>query len=176
MVLNKNQIQSLQLRKQIHMFNTYIKHKNIQKNNNSYTPDQNGKKYLVIMACHCNSQIKLQAIQKNLRYFSFENVHKILINTSDLPYNNQIRNICSRYSNTQYYEVKNKPTVDFGKWVDALELVKYNDYDYVVFINDSFIIHSSINHFLNLAAKHNVELYGYNDSTQVKYHYQSYLF
>jgi hypothetical protein len=55
-------------------------------------------------------------------------------------------------------------------------LILENDYDYIILTNDSYIIHSSINHFLNLAAKHNVELFGYNDSTLIKYHYQSYLF
>jgi hypothetical protein len=33
-----------------------------------------------------------------------------------------------------------------------------------------------ITHFINLTIKKNVELYGYNDSTQINYHYQSYLF
>lgn len=55
-------------------------------------------------------------------------------------------------------------------------MVNYNDYDYVILTNDSFIIHNQINHFFNLIVKYNVELYGYNDSTQNRYHYQSYLF
>ena len=55
-------------------------------------------------------------------------------------------------------------------------LLNYNDYDYVILTNDSFIIHNQINHFFNLIVKYNVELYGYNDSTQIRYHYQSYLF
>jgi hypothetical protein len=52
----------------------------------------------------------------------------------------------------------------------------YNEYNFVVLTNDSYIIHNPIRHFLNLAAKNNVELYGYNDSHEMKYHYQSYLF
>lgn len=175
-IINKNSAQLL-FNRQIQLFNKYLTHKIIQKNNNSYSPDLNGKKYLVIMACHCDSELKLSTIKKNLRYFAFENCHKILVNTRDLQYNEAVNNICSRHNNTKYYEMENTSYYDFGKWIKALNnFVNYNDYDYIIFTNDSYIIHNSINHFLNLAAKHNVELYGYNDSTQVKYHYQSYLF
>lgn len=163
--------------KQIKDFKMYMNHKIAQKNNNSYSPDTNGKKYLVIMACHCNTPLKLETIKKNLRYFAFENCHKIVINSSNLEYNKNLSEICSRHSNTTYIEVLNEKYIDFGKWNHVLnKCCNYNDYDYVVLTNDSYIIHSSINHFLNLAAKYNVELYGYNDSTEVKYHYQSYLF
>lgn len=158
-------------------FKKYTNHKIQQKNNNSYSPDKNDKKYLVIMACHCNSDQKLSAIKNNLRYFSFDNFHKIVINSTNLPYTNTLQDICDRYNNTKYYEIPNSNYIDFGKWVHTLShLVNYNDYDYVILTNDSYVIHSSINHFFNLAVKYNVEMYGYNDSTQIKYHYQSYLF
>ena len=165
------------VKQQYKLFNNYIKHKILQKNNNSYSPDKNGKKYLIIMACHCNSQIKLNAIKNNLKYFAFENCHKIVINSTDLIHNSEIKNICSRHNNTTYFEMENNPYCDFGKWINVLKnLVDYKNYDYIVFTNDSYIIHKSINHFLNLAVKHNIELYGYNDSTDTRYHFQSYLF
>lgn len=164
-------------RKQMNAFNTYINHKIQQKNNNINSPDLNGKKYLVILACHCDSSIKLDTIRNNLRFFAFENTHKIVINTTGLPYNSNISEICSRHNNTKYYEIPNSNYYDFGKWIYVINnLVDYNDYDYIIFTNDSFIIHNSINHYLNLIAKHNVELYGYNDSSGPRYHYQTYLF
>jgi hypothetical protein len=174
-VIHKNVAQVL-LNIKIQHFNQYITHKIIQKNNNRYSPDQNGKKYLIVIACHCDSELKLDTIRKNLRYFAFENCHKIVINTKDLQYNNSINDICSRHNNTKYIETNNTPYYDFGKWVNALNNYDYNNYDYILFTNDSFIIHNSINHFLNLAAKHNVQFYGYNDSTQTRHHYQTYLF
>jgi len=129
------------------------------------------------MACHCNSNIKFNTIRNNLRYFAFENCDKIVINSTNLQYNDSIKQICSRHNNTKYTEINNNTYCDFGKWVNVLnKLDDYTKYDYIVLTNDSFIIHSSINHFLNLAVKHNVDLYGYNDSTQIIYHYQSYLF
>jgi hypothetical protein len=54
--------------------------------------------------------------------------------------------------------------------------INYTLYDFVIFTNDSYIIHYPITQFINLTVKNNYELYGYNDSTQQNYHYQSYLF
>lgn len=154
----------------------YISFKNMQKNNNSYSPDNNNKKYLVVMACHVSTKIKLETIRKNLRYYAFNCVDVALVVSSNQEFNDDIKKICSNYSNVKYYETENRNTLDFGKWHWLLSQVDYNIYDYIVLTNDSFIIHSSINHYLNLVTKYDVELYGYNDSTDICYHYQSYLF
>jgi hypothetical protein len=137
----------------------YCNSKFFQKRLNNYSPNENNVKYLVIMACHCDSEIKLSAIKRNIKYFNSEFIEE-----------------CSKYNNIKYTETQNFSTYDFGKWIHALENVKYYTYDYIVFTNDSFIIHAPINHFFNLAHKYNVDFYGYNDSTQQQYHYQSYLF
>lgn len=145
------------------------------KSSNSYAPTLNNKKYLVIMACHCDSKIKADTITDNLKYFQFESVDIILINTCDLPYNSMIRNTCEA-NNIKYFEMENTPTCDFGKWVKVLQETDYSVYDYIVFTNDSFKINAPITHFFNLISKNDVELYGYSDSTERNYHYQSYLF
>jgi hypothetical protein len=160
------------------LFESYMKVKLHEKNSNSYTPDKNGIKYLVVIACHCNSDRKLQTIINNLKYFSFDNIHIIIINSSGLNYGNTIYKHSISYRNTTYLEIENSNYCDFGKWIHILKNTDYNinNYDYIVLTNDSFYINSDINHFFNLTYKYNVELYGYNDSTQLKYHYQSYLF
>jgi hypothetical protein len=159
------------------MYDLFLKYVNDTvkiKDTHSHYPMKN-KKYAVIMACHCDSTKKLKVIRNNLQYFDYLNVDKIIINTHELG--NILSETCSRFSNTTYYEISNSSYYDFGKWVHALQnVVNINEYDYIVLTNDSFIIHSSINHFFNLTAIHDVELYGYNDSTQTRYHYQSYLF
>jgi hypothetical protein len=161
------------------MYDLFLKYVNDTvkiKDKHSYNPMKN-KKYAVIMACHCDSTKKLEVIRNNLQYFDYLNVDKIIINTSELNLENKLSETCSRFLNTTYYEIPNSSYYDFGKWIYALRnVVKINEYDYIVLTNDSFIIHSSINHFLNLTAIHNVEIYGYNDSTQTRFHYQSYLF
>jgi hypothetical protein len=155
----------------------YLNFKKVQQNNNKNSPDENGKKYLVVMACHCYSELKLNKIRQNLKFFAFQNVDKIVINSSNLSYGNNLSEICGKHNNTKYCEIPNSSYYDFGKWIHVLKNeVNFNNYDYIILTNDSFIIHSSINHFLNLTFKYNVELYGYNDSTQIRYHYQSYLF
>lgn len=165
------------MNKSIVKFKNYMNFKIQQLRFNSYSPDNNGKKYLVIMACHCNSAVKFDTIKKNLRYFAFNHFDKIIINSENTGFTNVLNELCGRHNNTKYYEIPNNNMIDFGKWVYALNnLVNYSNYDYIVLTNDSYYIHNSINHYLNLAAKHNVQLFGYNDSTQIRYHYQSYLF
>ena len=73
-------------------------------------------------------------------------------------------------------KLKTKKSLDFGKWHWLLSQIDYNIYDYVVLINDSFQIHSSLNHYLNLVTKYDMDLYGYNDLSEFCYHCQSYLF
>jgi hypothetical protein len=154
----------------------YLDIKLHQKYNNNYNPDKNNIKYLALMACHCNSEIKLSTIKTTLTNFNFESVYVLLINTINLPYNKEIKEICSTYKNIKYIECENEATYDFGKWIHGLNNINYNEYDYTIFINDSFIIHEPIYYFFNLIYKSNNDFYGYNDSTQTRYHYQSYLF
>jgi hypothetical protein len=153
----------------------YINFKITQKNHNSYSPDNNNIKYLVIFACHCNSEIKLSTIKRNLKYFDFASVDVLLLMTTNLPYNSEIEQYCSTFKNIKYVEVPNNPLYDFGKWIQGFSIVNYNNYDFTILTNDSYVIYAPINHFFNLTYKYNVELYGYNDSTQRRYHYQSYL-
>jgi len=154
----------------------YINSKIKEKNTNSDNPGLNNVKYLLIVACHCNSEKKLNAIKNNLSYFNYDNIDKVFINTSRLKYGSRVERICVE-SGSLYYEVPNSGYCDFGKWCHVLKnLVDYKSYDYIVLTNDSYIIHSSINHYLNLIPKYNVDLYGYNDSSETNYHYQSYLF
>lgn len=158
------------------VINNYLRYKLNQKKNNCYDPSNNNIKYLVLLACHCDSEIKLNTIKKNLKYFEIECVDVLLVMSANLPYNLEINNYCSTFKNIKYIEAPNEPTYDFGKWIYGLNNIDYTQYDFTIFTNDSFIIHAPINHFFNLTFKYNVDFYGYNDSTQMRYHYQSYLF
>ena len=50
----------------------YCNSKFFQKRLNNYDPNQNNVKYLLIMACHCDSELKLSTIKRNLKYFDYE--------------------------------------------------------------------------------------------------------
>ena len=141
-----------------------------------YDPSIHDKKILTIIACNTESLIKLNGTINNLKYFSFKNNDIIMINSSDAKYNSELKNKMTGVI-TKYYEIPNdKALLDFGKWIHVLNNININDYDYVVFSNDSIIIQGNISHFFNNMINKNVDFYGYNDSTQLKYHYQSYLF
>jgi ABC-type multidrug transport system fused ATPase/permease subunit len=159
---------------QLHNFNNYMKFKITQKNINSYSPDNNKKRYLVIIACHCDSEKKLNTIKNNLRYFSFNSVDTIVINSSDLLYNSRVSEICGRYNKVKYYETQNSKLLDYGKWVHTLQnLIDYNLYDYTILTNDSYVIHSSINHFFNLLTKSFINRFRLPASNYAKAHANS---
>jgi len=146
-----------------------IKYKNI------YNPAVNNNKYLTIIACHSNTDFKYNNLINTINYLLFDCNDLVVVNSKDLDNNNNIATFCSD-KNIKYIEIDNDSTYDFGKWIYTLKNVDISSYDYVIFTNDSFIIHKPIHYFYNLTSKMNVELYAYNDSTQNCYHYQSYLF
>lgn len=143
---------------------------------NSYRPALHSyKKNLTIIACHTNSKEKLKIIFNNFPYFHFKNNDIIIINTSECSYKKEIVDFLGN-NVTKYFDIPNDKYSDVGKWMHVLNNFDYSSYDNVVFTNDSFLITDSIRHFYNLMTKSNEELYAYNDSSQICYHYQSYLF
>ena len=154
----------------------YLNNKIIEKNQNTYNVLKNGVKYLVIIACHCNTYYKLLVIKQNIKYLINDSTDFLIVNSCNLSYNSQLRDFCKTNSSITYMESKNENTYDFGKWIFGLKAFNYSKYNFIVFTNDSFIIHAPIDHYFNLVYKNNVEFYGYNSSTQNRYHYQSYLF
>jgi len=145
------------------------------KKRNMYHPSINNHKYLTIIATHVHTEMKLATLINNVRTIDYTCNDIIIINSIGLHYNNQVRALCEK-RNIKYIEIENIPSLDFGKWLHTLKNNDWSIYDYVFFTNDSFTIHKPIHHFYNLTSKMNVELYGYNDSTEGKRHYQSYLF
>lgn len=145
------------------------------KKRNMFNPSINNHKYLTIIAAHVHNKTKLDTLVNNVITLDYDCNDIIIINSSGLPYNNEVNELCERRK-IKYVEVDNLPTIDFGKWVHILKMTDLSSYDFIICTNDSYTIHKPIHHFYNLTSKMNVELYGYNDSTCVRYHYQSYLF
>ena len=147
---------------------------------NGYNPSNNTDiRFLTIMACHTNTKLKLDSAINNLKYLTFKNNDIVVINSENVEYATQLKDATNSTDNIiEYLTIPNDKCCDFGKWVYSLNSINniQDKYDYVVFINDSIIIKSSIHHFFNIMVKNPVELYGYTDSTEIRYHYQSYLF
>jgi len=139
--------------------------------------NENTPKILTIIACNSDSKVRLDTTINNLRYLNYLNNDIIIVNTCGTPYGNKLKEKLSQKNVVkQIFEIPNDNSFGFEKWIYGLNNYDYNKYDYVVFTNDSFIIKSRINCFFNKMIDKKVELFGYNDSTQIRYHYQSYLF
>jgi hypothetical protein len=146
-----------------------------EKLDNSYNPVYNNKKLLLLIATHTDNELRYTTILNTLKYFDTTTMDIMIANTTSLNYSDKLHTYY-KSKNITYYEIENTPSYDFGKWIYLLSNIDYSLYDYVFFMNDSFIIEQPVTHFINLAIKRNTELYGYNDSTEEQYHYQSYFF
>ena len=154
-----------------------IKIKEAKKYRFKPTLNENTPKILTIIACNSDSSLKLNTIVNNLRYLNYLNNDIVIINTSGIQFGNELKKKISKFPVVkQIFEIPNDCYLDFGKWIHVLNNYNYTNYDYVVFTNDSVIIKSRISCFFNKMIDKDVELFGYNDSTQTRYHYQSYLF
>jgi hypothetical protein len=130
---------------------------------------------LVIVASHIKSDIQYEILKNNLPYFEKEYIDILIVfsrENKDVTYD--LQNLGSNIINI--IEVENNTYVDFGKWIHGLSQIEYSSYKNVLFTNDSFIITSSIDNYLQNMVMKNYELYGFTDSTEIIYHYQSYLF
>lgn len=133
--------------------------------------------FLTLMACHTDSIEKLKAAITTLRYMQFSTNTIVVINSSNACLHDALeRWMKTNMPDAQYYSIPNTRELDAGKWHYYLTTHYKPQHSWVVFTNDSFITTNSINHYFNLMSQSNVELYGYNDSTMLSYHYQSYLF
>jgi len=131
-------------------------------------------KTLLLVASHTNTKLKLENIKKSISFFELNNVTICVANTHNLKFNTELSEYYKK-KQISYYENENH-SYDFGKWLFLLNKIDYSSYDSIVFLNDSFIMLSPVHSFLNLSVYSDTELYGYNDSTEINYHYQSYLF
>lgn len=148
-------------------FYTNLKNKNAQILQN---------KTLTIISTHTDNEIRYNTLINNLNYLQFENNDIIIINSANLEYSYKMGILCY-HKKIRYYEIANDVYYDFGKWINVLKCNEnLTKYEFIFLTNDSYLMTNNINHFYNLAINTNVELYGYNDSTERKYHYQSYLF
>ncbi len=134
-------------------------------------------RFLTIIACHTTSLAKVRTILNNLKYLVFATNRIVIVNSVGTAHGKILREAIEKSSlDIEYKEIPNDSCLDCGKWMHYINNYYKKTHDYVVFTNDSYLIHGSVQHFYNAMYKRGTELYGYNDSTQIRYHYQSYLF
>lgn len=131
---------------------------------------------LVIISCHSENQLRFTSILLIMKYLAeIDNIDIVIVNTKNTALSGMVKNIFkNKY--LSYYEIDNDQYYGFSKWYFGLTSTDYKKYKFVTFINDSVLIHNSIKHFFDYTRLKDVDLYGFNDSTQIKPHYQSYIF
>lgn len=154
----------------------------IEKTDNQLFVNKESNKILVIISCHTNNKLRLMAIYLIMKYLEqVENIDIVIVNSSQLVFSNTIRDTFKQ-KYMDYYELENDQCFGFSKWYYGLIKTKiklkneFEKYKFTTFINDSVLLHHNINHFFDYTRSRDVELFGYNDSSQLTHHYQSYLF
>lgn len=140
------------------------------------TDEIRSTRFLTIIACHCDRFVKLQGVLKTIQFLNFPSNKIVIVNSSNVKYGNQLKTALSKINNIDYYEISNNSKLDIGKWMYYIQEQYENNFDYIIFTNDSIIIVDTIFPYFHSMVKSGSQLYGYNDSSQCKYHYQSYLF
>ena len=133
------------------------------------------KKTLVILSYHSDCEMNLLYSLGNIMYFKkYENIDVVVVNTENSLYSKRLKDLVS--NNCIYLETSNTKTYFYGKWIYGLQNVDFDEYNNIIFTEDSFIIDDNIENFLYNAIQTESEFYAYNNSSENKYHYQTYLF
>lgn len=132
-------------------------------------------KILTIIACHSNTMERYLTLTNNISYLSFPQNDIIVINSAGEKFAEIAKQDCTSRCKA-YLEVPNDQYMDFGKWNYVCRHYDISPYDHIIFTNDSYFILGSINHFVNKMVERNASLYGLVSSTEIRHHYQSYLF
>jgi hypothetical protein len=140
----------------------------------------NKYKILLLIANHTSNNIKYNVSLSNISNIKNFVEKIVIIDSKDENYAQLLYNDLKKCDKIMhYFFINNDNYYDFGKWIYALKKVDLNNYDYILFLNDSIIMTEEIKnyfHYINNLMSEDIDLYAYNDSTQIKYHYQSYLF
>lgn len=171
-ILNRKKILELNNRKMYE----FINNKKLEMEEIKIKGDELEDKILVIISCYTDNRLRFNAINSIMNnLLKVKNIDIVIVNSTNLPLSSVIKNT---YENNyiKYYEIPNDNFYGFSKWYYALQNMDYSDYKFITFINDSILLHNSINHFFDYTRVKDVEFFGYNDSNQIKYHIQSYLF
>ena len=129
--------------KAIHFQNSFKQ--NIEKYQ-SYIHDG---KFLIIIACHLDAELKLSAIKNNYLSLKKQNADFIIVYSKNQPFNSRLALLEGEFENTTFLEIENDKYYDFGKWDYALQNTLYSAYSQIIFTNDSFFISNDISSFFN---------------------------
>ena len=134
-------------------------------------------KFLTIIACHTDTERRVRIIINNINKLSFQGNTIVVVDSSDSLYHSSLKaTVETMYPDIKVYSTRNSPHLDIGKFMFYIQNHYEPLYEHIVLTNDSYYLTDTIYHYYKSMSTNNAQLYGYNDSTQVRYHYQSYLY
>lgn len=138
----------------------------------------NSKVFLTIIACHTTDTTKVKVAINSIKKLEFPGNKIVIVSSENALYNEQMAETVSKmYPDIEIYSIPNDSKSDIGKWMYYIKNEYVPNYDHVIFTNDSIYYNEPVYHFYRYMVHTNVELYGYNDSSQEDdYHYQSFLY
>lgn len=143
----------------------------LQINTVTTNKDLNKLENLIIIACHTNNDFKYNTLINNINFLNENTNYPIIIINSigTERYNYNLKNVM------KVFFINNDKYFDFGKWSYVIDFFTHiTKYKNIIFTNDSFIMTHNIDNFYGQIESY--DLFGYNDSSQMQYHYQSFLF
>lgn len=159
--------------------NSLLKHINKSNLNNTRPKegDYNTNKFLTIIACHSDTERRVKIIINNINKVSFPGNTIIIVDSNDTFHHSSLKIIIgTMYPDIKVYSIRNSPHLDIGKCMFYIKKHYEPLHDHIILTNDSYYLTDTIYHYYKSMTTNNAQLYGYNDSTQSRYHYQSYLY
>jgi len=133
-------------------------------------------KILLIIACHTNSNLKINALLSNLEYFNELSDNIIIVNSKEFMSSNLENRIKKRYNkcNIIFDYFENDKYLCHGKWIYYLNKTDYSIYENIILANDSFLITRSLHDYKELINL-DTELVAILDSYEEEYHYPDFI-
>ena len=122
---------------------------------------------LGIFSNHTNNIIKYNICLNNISFLKKYLTNIVIVDSDNEKYAKKLYNdIHDDNKIINYFLIKNDIYMDFGKWIYALNNIKYEDYDYILLINDSIIITESLEDYFYSFNNNitNTNLYLFNNS------------
>lgn len=133
--------------------------------------------FITIIACHTESLDRVKTIVNNIRRIAFPGNKIVVVNSINSRFNRLLSDILTTdFKDVEFLCIPNTNTLDIGKCMFYLKKYYKPIYEHIVLTNDSYYLTGSIYNYYRYMTKSPAKLYGFNDSFQDRYHYQSYLY
>lgn len=136
------------------------------------------KNNLCIIAAHTTSNLQLDCVCSNLKYFQEISDKIVIVNSKEFRTNDKLKEeIDKKYPDIdiEYQYCANLVNLCHGKWLYYLDNFYYGDYENLILTNDSFLVINTLKPLVNLHLSENYEMTGLVSSREGKWHCQDFI-